>query len=41
MSRIRIAAAGDIHCSEENRVAVAAAFDEAERDADLILLAVT
>jgi Icc-related predicted phosphoesterase len=39
MSCIRIAAAGDIHCSEENRVAVAAAFDEAERDADLILLA--
>jgi Icc-related predicted phosphoesterase len=39
VSRIRIAAAGDIHCSEENRVAVAAAFAEAERDADLILLA--
>jgi uncharacterized protein len=39
VSCIRIAAAGDIHCSEENRVAVAAAFDEAERDADLILLA--
>jgi Icc-related predicted phosphoesterase len=39
MAEIRIAAAGDIHCSEENRVAVAAAFDEAEREADLILLA--
>jgi Icc-related predicted phosphoesterase len=39
MADIRIAAAGDIHCSEENRLAVAAAFDEAERDADLILLA--
>jgi Icc-related predicted phosphoesterase len=38
-SRIRIAAAGDIHCSEATRGAVAAAFDEAERDADLILLA--
>ena len=39
MTCIRIAAAGDIHCCEENRVAVAAAFAEAERDADLILLA--
>jgi Icc-related predicted phosphoesterase len=39
VSSIRIAAAGDIHCSEENRDAVAAAFQEAERDADLILLA--
>jgi Icc-related predicted phosphoesterase len=38
-ARIRIAAAGDIHCSEANRVAVSAAFDDAERDADLILLA--
>jgi len=38
-SRIRIAAAGDIHCSEANRDAVAAAFDEAEHDADVILLA--
>jgi Icc-related predicted phosphoesterase len=36
---IRIAAAGDIHCSEANREAVAASFDEAEREADLILLA--
>jgi len=36
---IRIAAAGDIHCCEENRVAAAAAFAEADRDADLILLA--
>jgi len=39
VSCIRIAAAGDIHCSKENRVAVAAAMAEAERDADLILLA--
>ena len=38
-TRIRIAAAGDIHCSPENRAAVAAAFDESEGDADLILLA--
>ena len=36
---IRIAAAGDIHCSEANRDRVSAAFDEAERDAELILLA--
>jgi Icc-related predicted phosphoesterase len=39
MSCIRIAAAGDIHCSDHNRDAVAAAFEEAERDSDLILLA--
>ena len=39
MTCIRIAAAGDIHCCEENRVAAAAAFAEADRDADLILLA--
>jgi Icc-related predicted phosphoesterase len=39
VSRIRIAAAGDIHCCEQNRVAIAAAFAEAQRDADLILLA--
>ena len=38
-NHIRIAAAGDIHCSDANRDQVAAAFDEAERDADLILLA--
>jgi Icc-related predicted phosphoesterase len=38
-SHIRIAAAGDIHCSERNRAAVSAAFDEAEQEADLILLA--
>jgi len=37
--QIRIAAAGDIHCSEANRDAVAAAFDEAEQAAELILLA--
>lgn len=38
-SVIRIAAAGDIHCSKANGHALAAAFDEAEREADLILLA--
>ena len=35
---IRIAAAGDIHCSPENRERAEAAFDEVD-DADLILLA--
>jgi Icc-related predicted phosphoesterase len=39
VNHIRIAAAGDIHCSEANRERVAAAFDDAERNADLILLA--
>jgi uncharacterized protein len=38
-SRIRIAAAGDIHCSDANRDAVAAGFDDADREADLVLLA--
>jgi uncharacterized protein len=36
---VRIAAAGDIHCSEENRAHVAAAFDEIRDEADLVLLA--
>jgi Icc-related predicted phosphoesterase len=36
---VRIAAAGDIHCSEENRGHVAAAFEEIRDDADLVLLA--
>jgi Icc-related predicted phosphoesterase len=36
---VRIAAAGDIHCSEENRDQVAAAFDEIRGRADLVLLA--
>jgi uncharacterized protein len=36
---VRIAAAGDIHCSEENRERVAAAFDEIRGRADLVLLA--
>ena len=37
--RIRIAAAGDIHTSEEERARLEAAFVEAERQSDLILLA--
>jgi Icc-related predicted phosphoesterase len=38
-SRIRVAAAADIHCSEETREEIAAAFAKVEEDADLILLA--
>ena len=37
--RIRVAAAGDIHCSEEERSRLEAAFMDAERESDLILLA--
>ena len=37
--RVRVAAAGDIHTSEEERGRLQAAFDEAEEHADLILLA--
>jgi uncharacterized protein len=37
--RIRIAAAGDIHCSEEERARLENAFMDAERESDLILLA--
>lgn len=36
---IRIAAAGDIHCAEEERTRLQEAFAEADRAADLILLA--
>ena len=36
---IRIAAAGDIHCSEENRAAVAAAFEAIAGRVDAILVA--
>jgi Icc-related predicted phosphoesterase len=36
---IRVAAAGDIHCAEEERSRLQAAFSEADRQADLILLA--
>jgi uncharacterized protein len=37
--RIRIAAAGDIHCSEEERTRLRSAFADADRQADIILLA--
>jgi uncharacterized protein len=36
---VRIAAAGDIHCSEENHAQVAAAFKAIRDEADLVLLA--
>jgi Icc-related predicted phosphoesterase len=36
---IRVAAAGDIHCSEEERSRLQAAFAAADRESDLILLA--
>jgi Icc-related predicted phosphoesterase len=38
-SLIRIAAAGDIHASEPNRVRIEQAFARVEADADLVLLA--
>ncbi len=38
-AKIRIAAAGDVHCSEANRAETAAAFEELEGQVDLILLA--
>ncbi len=38
-TRIRVAAAGDVHCDERSRNRVEAAFARAERDADLLLLA--
>jgi Icc-related predicted phosphoesterase len=38
-ARIRIAAAGDVHCSEANRDQTAAAFAEVDGGVDLILLA--
>jgi uncharacterized protein len=36
---IKVAAAGDIHCSEEERVRLQGAFADADREADVILLA--
>src|SRR5919202_2691369 len=36
---IRIAAAGDIHCTDENRAHVATAFADVATEADVILLA--
>jgi len=38
-AKVRIAAAGDLHCSEANREQVAAAFDELDGRADVVLLA--
>jgi Icc-related predicted phosphoesterase len=38
-TRIRIAAAGDIHCAEEERTRLQSAFAEADGQADVILLA--
>ena len=36
---VHVAAAGDIHCSEENREQLRAAFERVQEDADLVLLA--
>ena len=38
-ARVRIAAAGDVHCARENRDAVLTAFDAIEGAADAVLLA--
>jgi uncharacterized protein len=38
-ARLRIAAAGDVHCSEDNRDAVLTAFDAIEGEVDVVLLA--
>jgi uncharacterized protein len=38
-SRIQVAAAGDIHCDEQGRERVAAAFAEVQHEAQLVLLA--
>jgi Icc-related predicted phosphoesterase len=38
-ARVRLAAAGDIHCAPENRDAVLTAFDAIECEADVVLLA--
>jgi uncharacterized protein len=38
-ARLRIAAAGDIHCSEDNREAVLTAFDAIDGEVDAVLLA--
>src|SRR3954469_9784310 len=38
-ARIRIAAAGDVHCSDANREETAKAFAEIDAGVDLILLA--
>jgi uncharacterized protein len=38
-NRLRIAAAGDVHCSEDNRDAVLTAFDAIDGEVDVVLLA--
>jgi uncharacterized protein len=38
-ARVRVAAAGDIHCAPENRDAVLTAFDAIERAVEVVLLA--
>jgi uncharacterized protein len=38
-ARVRVAAAGDVHCSPDNRDAVLTAFDAIEGAADVVLLA--
>lgn len=38
-ARVRIAAAGDVHCAPENRDAVMTAFDAIDGEADVVLLA--
>src|SRR3954469_13258078 len=38
-AKVRIAAAGDVHCNESNRDAAARAFAEIDGSVDLILLA--
>ncbi len=39
MTRIRVAAAGDIHCTESRRPEIEAAFESLDSDVDLVLLA--
>jgi Icc-related predicted phosphoesterase len=38
-TRLRIAAAGDVHCAEDNRDAVLTAFDAIDGEVDVVLLA--
>ena len=38
-ARVRVAAAGDVHCAPENRDAILTAFDAIDREADVVLLA--
>jgi Icc-related predicted phosphoesterase len=38
-ARVRVAAAGDVHCAPENRDAILTAFDAIDGEADVVLLA--